>query len=81
MRFLRQSLIGLLLASLMLALLIYAGQLVMGALQSRMADDRRPPPARERVFADKALRTVLVPGHLQSAPEAATAPAAAPSHA
>ena len=37
--------------------------------------------ARERVFADKALRTVLVPGHLQSAPEAATAPAAAPSHA
>jgi len=51
MRFLRQSLIGLLLASLMLALLIYAGQLVMGALQSRMADDRRPPPARERVFA------------------------------
>ncbi len=37
--------------------------------------------ARERVFADKALRTVLVPGHLQSAPEAATAPAAASSHA
>ena len=51
MRFLRQSLTGLLLASLMLALLIYAGQLVMSAVQSRMADDRRPPQARERVFA------------------------------
>lgn len=51
MRFLRQSLTGLFLASLMLALLLYAGQLVMSAVQSRMADDRRPPQARERVFA------------------------------
>lgn len=51
MRFLRQSLIGLLLVSLMLALLIYAGQLIMGAVQSRLTDDRRPPQARERVFA------------------------------
>lgn len=51
MRFLRQSLTGLFLASLMLALLVYAGQLVIGAVQSRMADDSRPPPARERVFA------------------------------
>ncbi|TDK43762.1 efflux RND transporter periplasmic adaptor subunit [Antarcticimicrobium luteum] len=51
MRFLRQSLTGLFLASVMLALLIYAGQLVMGAVQSRMADDRGPQPARERVFA------------------------------
>lgn len=51
MRFLRQSLTGLLLASLMLALLIYAGQLVMSAVQSRLADDPRPPQARERVFA------------------------------
>ncbi len=51
MRFLRQSLTGLFLASVMLALLIYAGQLVMGAVQSRMAEDNRPPQARERVFA------------------------------
>ncbi len=51
MRFLRQSLTGLFLASLMLALLVYAGQLVFGAVQSRMADDARPPQARERVFA------------------------------
>ncbi|QBF33548.1 efflux RND transporter periplasmic adaptor subunit [Thalassococcus sp. S3] len=51
MRFLRQSLIGVFLASVTLALLIYAGQLVYGAVQTRMADDRRPPSARERVFA------------------------------
>jgi len=51
MRFLRQSLTGLFLASLMLALLVYAGQLVFGAVQSRLADDPRPPQARERVFA------------------------------
>ena len=51
MRFLRQSLTGLFLASLMLALLVYAGQLVFDAVQSRMADDPRPPQARERVFA------------------------------
>ena len=55
MRFLRQSLTGLFLASVMLALLIYAGQLVMGAVQSRMADDRGPQPARERVFAVNVL--------------------------
>ena len=51
MRFLRQSLTGLFLASLMLALLLYAGNLVMSAVQSRMSEDRRPPQARERVFA------------------------------
>jgi len=51
MRFLRQSLTGLFLASLMLALLVYAGQLVFGAMQSRMADDPRPVQVRERVFA------------------------------
>lgn len=51
MRFLRQSLVGILLVSLTLALLIYAGQLVMSAVQARMNDDREPPQARERVFA------------------------------
>ena len=51
MRFLRHSLMGLFLTALTLGLLIYAGQLVMSAVQVRMADDRRPPAARERVFA------------------------------
>jgi len=51
MRFLRQSLVGVLLASLTLALLIYAGQLVMSAVQTRMSNDRPAPEARERVFA------------------------------
>lgn len=51
MRFLRQSLVGVFLASMTLALLLYAGQLVMGAVQSRLASDKKPPQARERVFA------------------------------
>jgi membrane fusion protein, multidrug efflux system len=51
MRFLRQSLVGVFLASLTLALLIYAGQIVSGAIQVRMADEKPVPPARERVFA------------------------------
>lgn len=37
--------------------------------------------ARERVFADKALRTVMVPGLAVPAAGEAEAPAAAPSHA
>lgn len=51
MRFLRQSLVGVFLASLTLALLIYAVTLVMSAVQARMNDEKAPPPARERVFA------------------------------
>ncbi|WP_425043205.1 efflux RND transporter periplasmic adaptor subunit [Primorskyibacter sp. S87] len=51
MRFLRQSLVGVFLASVTLALLIYAGQLVFGAVQERMNADKNPPQARERVFA------------------------------
>lgn len=51
MRFLRQSLVGLFLASLTLALLIYAVSMVVSAVQTRMSADRAPPQARERVFA------------------------------
>ncbi|MDK3072245.1 HlyD family efflux transporter periplasmic adaptor subunit [Sedimentitalea sp. JM2-8] len=51
MRFLRQSLVGLFLASVALALLVYAASLVLSAVQIRMSDDKMPPPARERVFA------------------------------
>ncbi len=51
MRFLRQSMIGLFLASLTLGLLVFAVSLINGAVQERMADDPKGPPARERVFA------------------------------
>lgn len=51
MRFLRQSLVGLFLASVALALLVYAASLVLSAVQARMSDEKAPPPARERVFA------------------------------
>ncbi len=51
MRFLRQSLIGVFLASLMLALLVVAVQLVTGAVQEVMTRDSKPPQPRERVFS------------------------------
>lgn len=51
MRFLRQSLTGLLLLSLTLGLLVYAGQIIFSAVQERMADEPRVPERRERVFA------------------------------
>ncbi|GAA6191773.1 efflux transporter periplasmic adaptor subunit [Phaeobacter gallaeciensis] len=59
MRFLRQSLVGVFLASLTLALLIYAGQLVLGAVQTRLADEKRAPQARERIFAVNVLTAEL----------------------
>lgn len=58
MRFLRQSLIGLVLAALSIGLLAYAAQLVGGAVQVRMARETKAPPARERVFAVGVLRAV-----------------------
>ena len=51
MRFLRQSLVGVFLASLMLALLIVAAQMITGAVQQVMTRDSKPPQSRERVFA------------------------------
>ncbi len=51
MRFLRHSLVGLFLVSLTLGLVVYAGVLVVGAVQERLADEPHMPPARERVFA------------------------------
>lgn len=56
MRFLRQSLMGLVLAALSLGLLVYAAQLVGGAVQERLARDTSGPPARERVFAVGVVR-------------------------
>ena len=51
MRFLRQSLTGLVLLSLTLGLMVYAGTLVRDAVQERLSAEPRVPPARERVFA------------------------------
>ncbi len=50
MRFLRQSIIGLFLASVTLGLLLYAGQIVSGAIQERISNERPTPKARERVY-------------------------------
>ena len=51
MRFLRQSLTGIFLAAVSVALLLYAGQLILGAVQQQMSDERKAPPPRERIFA------------------------------
>lgn len=58
MRFLRQSLIGLVLAALSLGLLAYAAVLVGGAIQDRLARETKAPTARERVFAVGVIRAV-----------------------
>ena len=55
MRFLRQSMIGLFLAALTLGMLVWAVQMVGGAVQSRMSDERVAPPPRERVFTVNVL--------------------------
>jgi multidrug efflux pump subunit AcrA (membrane-fusion protein) len=51
MRFLRQSLTGLFLLSLTLALLIMAGQTLRDAVQDRLSREARMPEGRERVFS------------------------------
>jgi len=51
MRFLRQSLVGVFLASLTLALLFVAIQIVTGAVQEVLTRENEQPKARERVFA------------------------------
>ena len=63
MRFLRQSMIGLFLAAVTLGLLVWAAQLIGGAVQTRMADAPAAPPARERVFSVNVVTA-------QSGPEA-----------
>ncbi|MEM8536835.1 MAG: hypothetical protein AAGF56_03130, partial [Pseudomonadota bacterium] len=51
MRFLRQSLTGLLLLSLTLGLLFFAGHTIVSAIEERDAAQRAPQPRKERVFA------------------------------
>ena len=51
MRFLRQSLTGLFLLSLTVALLIMAGQTVREAVQDRLSQEARMPSPQERLFS------------------------------
>ncbi|WP_170562592.1 efflux RND transporter periplasmic adaptor subunit [Ruegeria atlantica] len=51
MRFLRQSLVGVFLASLTLALLFVAAQMISGAVQDVLTREESAPQSRERVFA------------------------------
>ncbi|WP_421701675.1 efflux RND transporter periplasmic adaptor subunit [Aliiroseovarius sp.] len=50
MRFLTRSLTGLLLVALTIGLLAWAGRVGYDAVQTRLAQDSTPRPARERVF-------------------------------
>jgi len=59
MRFLRHSLTGVFLASLTLALLVYAGQMVFQAIQTRLNMEPRLPEARERVFTVNVQRAEM----------------------
>ncbi|WP_298850918.1 HlyD family efflux transporter periplasmic adaptor subunit [uncultured Ruegeria sp.] len=51
MRFLRQSLVGVFLAFMTLALLFVAAQTIVGAVQEVLTREDASPPARERIFA------------------------------
>ncbi|MDU8943505.1 efflux RND transporter periplasmic adaptor subunit [Ovoidimarina sediminis] len=59
MRFLRRSLTGLFLFALTAAFVVFAVDLVRGALQERMADDGPNRPVRERVFAVTPVEVTL----------------------
>ncbi len=61
MRFLRQSMIGLFLASVALGLLVYAAQLVSSAVQYSLNNERQPTEARERVFVVNLVTAVEGP--------------------
>lgn len=68
MRFLRQSLAGLFLVAMTGALLVYAGSLVYGAVQARMAEEPRPSRSREREFS-----VTVIPAQMQSVDPVLTA--------
>lgn len=61
MRFLRQSLTGLLLLSLTAGLLFYAGYTIVTALQERAADTPADPPRLERTYAVNVVTARLGP--------------------
>ena len=62
MRFFGRSLVGLFLAALTVGLLALAGQMIAGAIATRMAGDGPAQPARERVFS--ANVAVVTPGRV-----------------
>lgn len=68
MRFLRQSLVGVFLASLTLALLFVAAQMIMGAVQDVLTREDKAPAARERIFAVtvKSAELETVTPHLEA---------------
>ncbi|SEO74800.1 HlyD family secretion protein [Salinihabitans flavidus] len=51
MRFLRHGLTGLFLLSVTVGLLLFAAQMIRGAIEDRMSQEARVPQVRERVFA------------------------------
>ena len=57
MRFLRQSMIGLFLASLTLGLLAFAAYTVISAVQERLSTERPAPALRERDLVLGVLET------------------------
>ena len=58
MRFLQRGLTGLFIFAVTLGLLTYGAILVRGAVEDRMSQEARVPPARERVFSVNAQRVV-----------------------
>jgi RND family efflux transporter MFP subunit len=61
MRFFRRSLVGLLLLALTAAFLGLAVNAIRAAVETRLADDRTAPPARERVFTANVVTAVAGP--------------------
>lgn len=55
MRFMRRSLVGLWLFGLTVGMVAMAGGLILSAVDERAANERRPPPARERVYSVKVV--------------------------
>ncbi|MGP1354923.1 MAG: efflux RND transporter periplasmic adaptor subunit, partial [Roseicyclus sp.] len=60
MRFFSRALLGLFLTALTVGLLAMAGGTIWSAMQARLADEGRAPPARERVFSAEVV--ALEPG-------------------
>ena len=50
MRFFRKSIVGLMLLSLSLGLLTFAGQMISNSMKERAGNDKRTPQKRERMF-------------------------------
>ena len=58
MRFLRQSLTGLFLTAITVGLLLFAANMIRGAIEQRLANENGRPTSRERVFAVNVIQAV-----------------------